>query len=173
MPRSVAGCATYPEYLLDDVGHDPERKSPSQRVWGVCEESSEEGAVEATAVSAEFGESADQFGRSSPAIDAASAVAMGPATVVFELGYDDAVELFLCGLGGCGLPGSHHPDCLPGGTTQKQHNPSMVCATGAATSCRDLAAVGPSGIAGRPRVCRRQVAEIPATDAEVALPDSD
>jgi hypothetical protein len=38
---------------------------------------------------------------------------MGPATVVFELGYDAAVELFLRGLGGCGRSGAHHPDCLP------------------------------------------------------------
>jgi hypothetical protein len=70
---------------------------------------------------------------------------MGSATVVFELGYDDAMELFLRGLGGCGLPGSHHPDCLPGGAAQKQHNPAVVCATSAVTSRGHRATVGRSG----------------------------
>jgi hypothetical protein len=39
MPKSVVGCATYPEYLLDAAGDDPEPESPSEQVWSVCEES--------------------------------------------------------------------------------------------------------------------------------------
>jgi hypothetical protein len=172
MPKSVARCPAYPDCLLDDVGPDPEREGPSEWVWGVCQESGPEGPVEATAVSAESVESADQFSRGISATDASSAVAMGPKAVVFKLGYDDAMELFLRGLGGCGVPGA---DCAhrPSGWCPIRAAPSVVCATGAAASGSDLARVRRSGLAGRSGLCRWQVAEISATDAEMAFPDSD
>lgn len=141
MRKSVAGCASHPEHLLDDVGHDPERESPSEWVWGLCAESGAEGAVEATPVSAESVESADQFGGCTSATDPPSPEEMGSAAVVFELGYDDAVELFLRGLGRCRLSGSDGANCFPGGAAQKQHNPSVVCATGITASGSDLARV--------------------------------